>query len=321
LTNLTSLVGGSFTVQNGAGVELPNLTSVNSSSLHANSGATLLLPNVASYSKGGGDAYFQSNGVGSAISLPGLTSLSGEGDWLRVYARAGGLIGLPYLASITNSYVNLSADGTGTGGVASTVDLSALTSFSDTNGIYGYLSATNGGRVIDPLLTAPSGLSITVGTSGATTLSQMNTGQLTSMVRGGISVYQAADLSGLTTLTNSGLGIASALNVSLPGLTNINGSSLSADAGSVISLPNVASYSKGGETPTSSPTAWQRDQLAGIDEPFRRRRLAACLCPGGRPDRSSVLGQYHEQLRQSIGRRYGDRGRCEHGRSLGAHQL
>ena len=181
----------------------------------------------------------------NAVDLPGLTGLSGEGNWLRVYAQAGGLVGLPNLASITNSYVNISADGMDAGGTLSTVDIPALTSFSDTNGWYGNLAATNGGDVIDPLLATTSSVNITVGASGASVPSEINTSQLTSISGGGISIYQPADLSGLTSLTNSGLYVTNGLAYSLPNLTTIDGSSLTATGRATLTLPNVTSYAKG----------------------------------------------------------------------------
>ena len=72
---------------------------------------------------------------------------------------------MSHVASVTNSYFDVSADGTADS-TASTIDLSALTTFSDTNGWYGNLAATNGGDVIDPLLATTSSVNITVGASG-----------------------------------------------------------------------------------------------------------------------------------------------------------
>ena len=224
-------------------------TSVDGSSLTAAGGATLSLPNVTSYTKSGEySAYFEASDAGSLVDLPGLTSLSGLADWLRIYARSGGTVNLPHLATITNSYTDISADGAGSGNVPSTINLPVLTSFSDTTGNpYGYLSATNGGRVVNPLLTTTTAVNITVGTSGASTLSQISTSQLTSVTGGEINIYQNADLSGLSSLTNSGLGITGALAFSLPHLTTVDGSSLIAGGGATLSLPNVTSYAKSGE--------------------------------------------------------------------------
>ena len=220
-SQLASVNRGSISVSQNA--NFSGLTNIDSASLYAYSGATLSLPNVTSYSKGGGflHAYFQANGVGSLVDLPGLTSLSGLVEWLHVFAQAGGRVSLPQLTSVTNSFLEVSADGIGVGNVPSTVDLSALTSFNDTNGSIGYLQAVNGGRVIDPLLTTTNTVNITVGSGG----SQMNTSQLASVNRGSISVSQNANFSGLT---------------------NIDSASLYAYSGATLSLPNVTSYSKGG---------------------------------------------------------------------------
>ena len=105
---------------------------------------------------------FQAYGAGSEIELPGVTGISGLNDWLYINARTGGEVDVSQIASITNSYVNISADGTDTNNDASTIDLSALTIFTESGGPYGDLSATNGGDVIAPLLTAPIGLNITI---------------------------------------------------------------------------------------------------------------------------------------------------------------
>ena len=163
-------------------------TSIDGTSLYANNGATLSLPNVTGYTEYNNNSpTFQAYDAGSEIDLPGLTGLSGMDNWLYIDARQGGEVDLSQVASITNSYVNISADGTGTGDVASTIDLSAWTTFSETGGPYGDLSATNGGDVIAPLLTAPIEVNITVGDYGAATPSQMNTSQLTSLLGGSIS--------------------------------------------------------------------------------------------------------------------------------------
>ena len=147
---------------------------------------------------------------------------------------------MSHVASVTNSYFDVSADGTADT-AASTIDLSALTTFSDTNGWYGNLAATNGGDVIDPLLATTNSVNITVGASGASVPSQINTSQLTSISGGGISIYQPADLSGLTSLTNSGLYVTNGLVCSLPNLASSNGSSLTATNGAAVTLPAVTS--------------------------------------------------------------------------------
>ncbi len=182
-------------------MNVSQLTNIDGSTLFANSGATLSLPNIASYAMGNGN-YFQATGSGSVIALAGLTSVSAPTSYLYIYGRSGGRVNLPALATITNGYVYVSADGASASNAPSTVNLPSLTSFSDTTGPSGYLSATSGGDVIDPLLTTAKGVNITLDAANPAVASQMNTSQL----------------------------------------TNIDGSSLYANSGATLSLPNVASY-------------------------------------------------------------------------------
>ncbi len=177
------------------------LTNIDGSSLYANSGATLSLPNLASFAMANGN-FFQATGTGSVITLAALTSISAPSNFLYIYGRSGGRVNLPVLATITNSYVNISADGTNASNVPSTVNLPALTSFSDTAVQYGDLSATNGGDIIDPLVTTAKGVNITLDAANPAVASQMNVSQL----------------------------------------TNIDGSNLYANSGATLSLPNLASF-------------------------------------------------------------------------------
>ncbi len=118
-------------------MNVSQLTNIDGSNLYANSGATLSLPNVASYAMANTN-YFQATGSGSVISLAALTGISTT-NFLYIFGRSGGRVNLPDLATITNSFVDISADGAGSSNVPSTINLPALTSFSDTTGFYGYL--------------------------------------------------------------------------------------------------------------------------------------------------------------------------------------
>ena len=124
LSGLTSLTNSGLGITGALAFSLPHLTTVDGSSLTAAGGATLSLPNVTSYTKSGEySAYFEASDAGSLVDLPGLTSLSGLADWLRIYARSGGKVNLSNVAGVTNSYLDVSADATG-----STIDLSGLQS-------------------------------------------------------------------------------------------------------------------------------------------------------------------------------------------------
>ncbi len=151
----TSSVSGSLTIVAGSALTASGAatsfmasgaTTADGASLYADSGATLSLPNLASIASPATAApYLEATGSGSVLTLSGLTSLSAPSTFLRIDGSGGGRVNLTNLATITNSYVYVSADGADVSNVRSTVNLPALTSFSDTNGTYGYLSATSGG--------------------------------------------------------------------------------------------------------------------------------------------------------------------------------
>jgi autotransporter-associated beta strand protein len=247
-SQLTSLTGSSLSVYQAA--SFSGLTNINGTGLYAYNGATLSLPQITSYSLTNNDSpTFQANDAGSLINLPGLTSISGMTNWLYVFARTGGEVKLSNVTSITNSYVNISADGTSAGNAPSKIDFSALNTLSESGGPYANMSATNGGDLIDPLLTAPNGVNITIGDYGAATPSQMNTSQLTSLTSSSISLYQAASFSGLTDIDGTSLYVYNGTTLSLPqvtsfSLTNNNSATFQAnDAGSMLNLTGLTSFS------------------------------------------------------------------------------
>ncbi|MEM6777339.1 MAG: Ig-like domain-containing protein, partial [Planctomycetota bacterium] len=114
-------------------------TEIDGASFTATSGGQILLPNARDYSGSANDS-FTASGVGSLLSLPGLTSItngtsSGFID-LRVLASAGGQIDLSGVTFITDPSsgdtrgrsIGVTAEGAG-----SLIDLSSLTSFTDAN--------------------------------------------------------------------------------------------------------------------------------------------------------------------------------------------
>ena len=240
-SQLASVTNSSITVYQTA--DFGGVTTIDGSSLYANNGAMLSLPNVTSYSQAAGgrndQCYFQATGADSVVELPNLTSLVAPGNEMKVYAYSGGRINLPQVATVTDSYLIFYATDSG-----SVIDLPVLESFSDTNGSYGYLSATNGGQVNDPLLKTAVGLNITLGSAGASDISQMNTSQLVSVTNGSITVYQAADFGGMTTIDGSSLYANSGATLSLPNITSYSNNACrfqATDAGSVVDLPNLTS--------------------------------------------------------------------------------
>ena len=113
---------------------------------------TLSFPGLTSYA--GQSAYYptiQANG--DVIDLSHLTTLSGSTyPWLVVNALAGGKVNLSNLTSYTAAATHFTADGAANG-TPSTIDLSKLTGlFSDTS-YHSLLPASNGGSIVDPVLT------------------------------------------------------------------------------------------------------------------------------------------------------------------------
>jgi len=222
-SQLTSLTDGSITVDQA--VNFNGLTDIDGSSLYVSNGATLSLPNVSSYSNDNWWQYWQSTGTNSVISLPNLTIIS-NADRFVIEAQNGGEISLPLLASLNGTNIGASSDGTG-----SVVNLPVLTSVS------GSISATDGGEIIDPLLTTTVGVNLTITGVG----SQMNTSQLTSVTYGSITVDKAVNFNGLTDIDGSSLYVSNGAILSLPQITHDQGDGTlqASGTGSELNLPNL----------------------------------------------------------------------------------
>jgi len=222
-------------------------SSIDGASLLASGGATLALPNVTSYANDNSHSKFQAIDDGSVLELPGLTSLNAIGELLDIIASSGGLVNLAHLSNISDSYISIIAEGVGHDSSPSTVDFSALATFSNTSENRAFLAVNEGGRIINPLLTNTSNVGWSIGFSFPyySIPSQIHTSQLTSLTGGGIGTNQPLDLSGLTSLNNAILYVAGSISFSLPNLVHVDGSSLAADYGAKLSLPNVTSYTKG----------------------------------------------------------------------------
>ncbi len=236
----TSGTGTSFTAS--------GTTSADETSVFANGGGTLSLPDLASYAAAASNgSYFQAIGSGSVINLSGLSSVSSPTSFLNIDASAGGRVNLPHLATITNAYVDISAENADAGNVPGTVNLPALTSFSDTSGAFGDLSATHGGAVIDPLLTTVNGVNIKLDQTNPAVASQLSLSQLTNIDGSNLNAYNGAILSLPSITATVGAtfeAFASGSVITLSALTSISTTTglsfIDASEGGRVNLPKLA---------------------------------------------------------------------------------
>ena len=238
---LATYNGGTITVTNMSST-LSALTNIDSTSLVANGGGILTLPNVASYAEAPfGTTNFQATGTGSKLDLTGITSLAGTSGLLNVTAQSGGTIEMDSLPSTTARAVRFTVDG-----ATSTVDLSALTSGTDTI-LLSQLNLLNGGTLIAPLLATYSGGTITV-TNMSATLSQLtniNSSSLTANGGGILSLPNVTSYAeapfGTTTFQANGAG--SKIDVTpITSVTGTTGSfNINANAGGTIEIDSLVS--------------------------------------------------------------------------------
>ncbi len=134
---------GGFTIQ-GAAVTLPGITNMNGASISVSAGGSATFPSVTSYTDTGGccGILWEASGVGSFLSFPALTSLSGSLSWTpTIRALSGGQIYLGSVIQIPDSHIYFFADGTN-----SRIVLSNLTSYAST-GRRGTFEARNTGVI------------------------------------------------------------------------------------------------------------------------------------------------------------------------------
>ena len=244
-SQITTFTNGTITA-NGGTPDYSGLTSLDGDTVYANSGATLSFPGLTSYA--GQSAYYptiQANGAGSVIDLSHLTTLSGSTyPWLVVNALAGGKVNLSNLTSYTAAATHFTADGAANG-TPSTIDLSKLTGlFSDTS-YHSLLQASNGGSIVDPVLTTLNQTDVTTDSP-----STLGTSQITTFTNGTITANGGTpDYSGLTSLDGDTVYANSGATLSFPGLTSYAGQSAyyptiqANGAGSVIDLSHLTTLS------------------------------------------------------------------------------
>jgi hypothetical protein len=231
LTQFRGLTLGAVTLEDGAAVTLSAVTNVDGAAFAIKSGSSLTLPAVASFADTSGccGVTWEANGAGSLLSMPGLTTFSGNPTWdMKINALAGGQVVLSSVPAVLPSVATVTADGTN-----SVVNLSSLTTVSGASGHFN-LEAKNGGTILAPNLVDGQRAGLTLRTSGTITAPLVS--RLLGLTVDGAVVI----LPGVTNLTSAGtLTLMNAGSATLSGVTNMDGQSLSVSGGSTLALPGV----------------------------------------------------------------------------------
>ena len=228
-TGLVDADGATFNVSNAASVTLPVLRIAHSTSFVISSGATLIAPALTNSSYlGNSPITLEATGAGSQLSLANLTSLTASPYYnaaVTVQALAGGSVNLSSLPQLSSGPVTLESDGTG-----STLDVSALTSFSVVSGSWknGLLQATNHGTLIDPNLHFLQNVDLTLDGTGTASIAQI------SAFTGG-----TLTMTGGTLTWGSGTSGLINLSTGLNGAGNVIGLGDQPDANWTVSGPSV----------------------------------------------------------------------------------
>ncbi len=210
---LTSLTDVAVTIDGTGTMAVGQWTTLVSSSVDVTGGTTTLssLTSV-SIPSGGGTITLEATGAGTTFSLPALKGLGSLPNWLYLEAKQGGQLLLPALVTIAppSQYVHIVADGAG-----STINLSALTSFTGTGS--SSLTITNGGTVIDPDLSGLNGVNLVGDSTGTFTI----TASLGLSITGGTTTIQVG------TLVDQGdLSVQNGATLNLQGSFSVNGSGI-----------------------------------------------------------------------------------------------
>ncbi len=211
-------------------------SSLTAAKLRAFSGATIVLPATSYVGSSGTNGNVEANGSGSLVDLSGMTTMSGGGFIRTLYVEAtnGGTVDLSSLTEVTGGATHMLASG-----ADSLIDLSALTSYIDTNGNRSSLiSATSGGQIDAPVLSVLSAVNVTL---DATSI--LPTTQFSSLTSGAVTINGAsADMSGLTDISNSSFTLNAGGTIDLSHATAANGTSFFVNGGVTLSLPAVTAY-------------------------------------------------------------------------------
>jgi len=143
---LTDGNGVNFNVAAGGAISMAQLTNIVGANVSVSGGVVVSLPGVISYEPPNvcENITWEANGVGSVLSLPGLTNLTGNTlcGYLNVKALNGGQVLLSNVVGIQNGFQSFVSDGVG-----SVIDLSRMSGMVLVNGL-GQLTAQNGGTML-----------------------------------------------------------------------------------------------------------------------------------------------------------------------------
>ncbi len=244
-SQMTSLTTGQINVSGGT-PNFTGMTNINASGVTVSNGATLALPAVTSYQGPAAElttVTLEATGAGSILDLSHITSLVGAtvfASGANFEALAGGNVKLTAVPGITGQGL-FKSDGTN-----SSLNLSALTTVATgDNGVTSTLQCTNGGTVLDSLLTTMSGLTLAL--DGTAT---MATSQMTSLTTGQINVSGGTpNFTGMTNINASGATVSNGATLALPAVTSYQGPAAeqttvileATGAGSILDLSHITS--------------------------------------------------------------------------------
>ncbi len=237
LSNLTNLTNTSVDLSGSGTANLNSAMFINGASFVVNDGVTLTLPDATSYAgQSNGVTRFRAAGANSVLNFPNLGTLSG-GSFISTFfveASNGGLVNLSALTDITGGATQVFSDGTG-----SQIDLTLLSTFIDTNdNRASIIDENNAGVIVAPNLTSVS--AVTLNLDGDSTISTV---QLESFVGGAINVVNvAADLVGLTDVTNTQIKLTMGATANIDNVTQINGASFIVEGGVTLTVPQPTTY-------------------------------------------------------------------------------
>jgi hypothetical protein len=242
LSSVDNLSTTSISLSGGA-TALLGPSNIDNASFYVHDGVTISLPNAISYLNTAGnyvDRYLQADGGGSVLSLPAVGTITGSGSTgadLFIQALEGGQVNLGAATDMTGGAAQVLANGPG-----SVVDISAMTTFNDTNGnTTSSIRALDGGTVLMPMLTDLNAVDLTIDGTGTLSTSQIeyyNNGTVTATT-GTADFSSTIDIRG--SIFNLGGGTTPAL-----GAANIDNVNFYVSNGVTASLPNATSYSHTG---------------------------------------------------------------------------
>ncbi len=233
-SSLVDLTGSTVTLRNGGTADLHNVAKIDGASLFVSGGVTLALPGVLGYTGSSStSSTMKADGAGSLIDLSSITSFAGPtaNGALTVEAVNGSQVSLSHIAAIGSGHASFSADGTN-----SQIDLSALTSFTGTDG-QSSIEATSDGTILLSLLAQLDAVDLYVaGTMATSSITSYTNGEITAD-------GQNLDLSGLTGFSADSLILRNGGTADLHNLVTIDSSSFDIGGGVALALPVGSTYS------------------------------------------------------------------------------